>query len=215
GCRESFRPPGPRQENHSRQGPFCAAGPDRRGDGGVGLERKNSAPGHRVRSVMKGTTPAGARTEGGTGRVVRGMFGRVASRYDLANHLLSLNIDKWWRAHTVHRVRPILAKPDARVLDICCGTGDLVLALERRAAGPVIGSDFCHPMLVAARDKIAQGNSRASLFEADALRLPLATASFDLITVAFGFRNLANYEKGLREMRRVLRPGGTVAILEF
>ncbi len=162
---------------------------------------------------MKGTTPEGARTEQEAAEWVRGMFGRVAHRYDLANHLLSFNIDRYWRAHTVARVREVLARPEARVLDICCGTGDLVRALERgRPAGaPVMGSDFCHPMLVAARAKVGGGR----LFESDALRLPLADAAIDLITVAFGFRNLANYEAGLREMRRVLRPGGVAAILEF
>jgi demethylmenaquinone methyltransferase/2-methoxy-6-polyprenyl-1,4-benzoquinol methylase len=116
-------------------------------------------------------------------------------------------------------VREVLARPEARVLDICCGTGDLVRALQRgRPAGAppglacrVMGSDFCHPMLIAAHAKLEGGE----LFEADALRLPLADASLDLITVAFGFRNLANYEAGLREMRRVLRNGGRAAILEF
>ncbi|HUE03613.1 MAG TPA: bifunctional demethylmenaquinone methyltransferase/2-methoxy-6-polyprenyl-1,4-benzoquinol methylase UbiE [Bryobacteraceae bacterium] len=161
---------------------------------------------------MKGTTPEGARTEQEAAEWVRGMFGRVAHRYDLANHLLSFNIDRYWRAHTVARVREVLARPEARILDICCGTGDLVRALQRgRPAGAsVMGSDFCHPMLVAARAKVG-----GRLFEADALRLPLADAALDLITVAFGFRNLANYESGLREMRRVLRPGGVAAILEF
>jgi demethylmenaquinone methyltransferase/2-methoxy-6-polyprenyl-1,4-benzoquinol methylase len=162
---------------------------------------------------MNGTTPQGARSEREAAQWVRAMFGRVAHRYDLANHLLSFNIDRYWRAHTVARVREVLARPEARVLDICCGTGDLVRALQRaRPAGsPVMGSDFCHPMLVAARAKVGGGQ----LFEADALRLPLADASLDLITVAFGFRNLANYEAGLREMRRVLRRGGVAAILEF
>jgi demethylmenaquinone methyltransferase / 2-methoxy-6-polyprenyl-1,4-benzoquinol methylase len=164
---------------------------------------------------MKGTTPAGAHSEQEAANYVRGMFGRVAHRYDLANHLLSFNIDKLWRAHTVRRVQPILDRPEARVLDICCGTGDLVLALARAAAGPVIGSDFCHPMLVGARGKIAHRRARAALFEADALQLPLANSSCDLVTVAFGFRNLANYEQGLLEMRRILRPGGVAAILEF
>jgi demethylmenaquinone methyltransferase / 2-methoxy-6-polyprenyl-1,4-benzoquinol methylase len=164
---------------------------------------------------MKGTAPEGARTEQEAANWVRGMFGRVAHRYDLANHLLSFNIDKLWRAHTVRRLRPILQRPDARVVDLCCGTGDLVLALERAAAGTVLGGDFCHPMLVAARGKIAARAARAVLFEADALNLPLPTASCDAVTVAFGFRNLANYEKGLTEMRRILRPGGMAAILEF
>ena len=161
---------------------------------------------------MKGTTPEGAHSEREAAAWVRSMFGRVAHRYDLANHLLSVNIDRYWRAHTVSRVRDVLARPDARVLDICCGTGDLLRTLQRgRPVGaPVLGSDFCHPMLLAARDKVGP-----RLFEADALSLPLADASLDLITVAFGFRNLANYEAGLREMRRVLRAGGVAAILEF
>lgn len=164
---------------------------------------------------MKGTTPAGARTEHEAAAWVRGMFGRVAPRYDLANHLLSFNIDRYWRAHTVRRLRPILDNPAARVLDICCGTGDLVLALERGHRGPVLGSDFCHPMLLAAGRKLADRNQHSRLFESDALALPLPDASLDLITAAFGFRNLVNYEAGLREMRRVLKPGGTAAILEF
>src|SRR2546425_6662141 len=103
---------------------------------------------------MSGTTPEGAHSEQEAARWVRGMFGRVAGRYDLANHLLSMNIDRYWRNRTVQRVRPVLERPDARVFDICCGTGDLLLALSKRHAA--IGSDFCHPMLVLARDKIAQ-----------------------------------------------------------
>ena len=154
-------------------------------------------------------------TEQEAAHLVRAMFGRVARRYDLANHLLSFSIDRYWRAHTAGRVRHILSNPAARVLDICCGTGDLVLALERMRGAPVLGSDFCHPMLVSASRKLARGRRRSSLFEADALRLPLADHSLDLLTVGFGFRNIANYEAGLVEMRRVLRPGGTAAILEF
>jgi demethylmenaquinone methyltransferase/2-methoxy-6-polyprenyl-1,4-benzoquinol methylase len=164
---------------------------------------------------MKGTTPQGVRGEREAAEWVRGMFGRVAHRYDLANHLLSFNIDRLWRARTVAAARAILERPGARSLDICCGTGDLLLALDRRSAAPVFGSDFCHPMLVGARDKIAARGSRSALFEADALRLPLRDSSLDLITVAFGFRNLANYQAGLDEMRRLLRPGGMAAILEF
>ena len=169
---------------------------------------------------MKGATPEGAGSEREAAAWVRGMFGRVAHRYDLANHLLSLNIDRWWRARTVRRVAPVLGRPGARVLDICCGTGDLVLALQRRSGGPVLGSDFCHPMLLAARQKVARQNvtrqsPAVALFESDALQLPVRDSSLDLLTVAFGFRNLANYAAGLAEMRRVLRPGGMAAILEF
>jgi len=164
---------------------------------------------------MKGTTPEGARSEQEAATWVRSMFGRVAHRYDLANHLLSFNIDRLWRARTVRRVRSVLERPGASVLDICCGTGDLVMALQRACPRPVFGSDFCHPMLVAARDKVTQHHAPSLLFESDALRLPIRDASLDLITVAFGFRNLANYEDGLREMRRVLRTGGMAAILEF
>jgi len=164
---------------------------------------------------MKGTTPEGARNEQEAALWVRDMFGRVAHRYDLANHLLSFNIDRYWRAHTVGRVRHILDRPEARVLDICCGTGDLALTLARARGGLVLGSDFCHPMLLAARQKADARQARTALFEADALRLPLAVGSIDLLTVAFGFRNLANYADGLKEMRRVLAVGGMAAILEF
>jgi demethylmenaquinone methyltransferase/2-methoxy-6-polyprenyl-1,4-benzoquinol methylase len=163
---------------------------------------------------MTGTTPPGVAGEQAASRWVRDMFGRVAGRYDLLNHLLSFNLDKRWRARTVERVSGILETPGACVLDLCCGTGDLALALESRGvSGTVLGSDFCHPMLVEAQRKIARRN--IPLFEADALTLPLRDGSLDLITVAFGFRNLANYEKGLEELLRVLKPGGVAAILEF
>jgi demethylmenaquinone methyltransferase / 2-methoxy-6-polyprenyl-1,4-benzoquinol methylase len=162
-----------------------------------------------------GTTPEGSRSEQEASRWVRGMFGRVAHRYDLANHLLSANIDRLWRARTVARVRDILRRPGARVMDLACGTGDLLVALERDAQRGLVGSDFCRPMLAGAKSKLARLGLKSTLVEADALALPLPDASLDLITIAFGFRNLANYAAGLREMRRVLRPGGAVAILEF
>jgi demethylmenaquinone methyltransferase / 2-methoxy-6-polyprenyl-1,4-benzoquinol methylase len=165
--------------------------------------------------ATRGATPPGAAGEEEAARWVRGMFHRVAPRYDLLNHLLSLNVDRYWRARTVRRLRPLAAQPDARILDICCGTGDLLTALRRASSGTVLGSDFCHPMLEAAGRKLAESRLRAGLVEADALALPLPDGYLDLLTVAFGFRNLANYEKGLREMRRVLKPGGTAAILEF
>jgi demethylmenaquinone methyltransferase/2-methoxy-6-polyprenyl-1,4-benzoquinol methylase len=162
--------------------------------------------------LTQGTTPVGAETEQQASAWVRGMFGRIAPRYDLLNHLLSMNIDRYWRARTVSRVATILDRPGARVLDICCGTGDLTLALNSRSqSGHVFGSDFCHPMLEKAKGKTANGH----WLEADALQLPVADASLDLATIAFGFRNLTNYHSGLLELRRILKPGGTLAILEF
>src|SRR5512133_838216 len=123
---------------------------------------------------MKGTTPEGAASEKEAARWVRSMFGRIAPRYDLANHLLSFNIDRYWRAHTVKRVREVLRRPDARVLDLCCGTGDLTIALEQDRGARVFGSDFCHPMLTAAAEKSAKRGLICPLFEGDALQLPLA-----------------------------------------
>jgi demethylmenaquinone methyltransferase/2-methoxy-6-polyprenyl-1,4-benzoquinol methylase len=146
---------------------------------------------------------------------VRGMFGRIVRRYDLLNHLLSFHLDRSWRARTVRRVHNVLRQPGARVMDLCCGTGDLMIALEKNASARILGSDFCHPMLIEARRKVEARRGRAVLFEADALTLPLLDASLDLITVAFGFRNLGHYRNALMELRRVLRPGGLLAILEF
>jgi demethylmenaquinone methyltransferase/2-methoxy-6-polyprenyl-1,4-benzoquinol methylase len=164
---------------------------------------------------MTGTTPRGTAGEQEAAQWVRGMFDRIAGRYDLLNHLLSFNLDKRWRARLVNRVASTLERPDALVLDLCCGTGDLLLALEARAGRPVLGSDFSHPMLVEAARKVSTRRFATPLFEADALSLPLSDLSLDLVTVAFGFRNLANYEKGLEELLRVLKPGGVAAILEF
>ncbi len=165
--------------------------------------------------MIRGTTPVGAQTEQEASRWVREMFGRIAPRYDLLNHLLSFNIDRTWRARMIRRVAPILGDSNARALDICCGTGDVMLAMAAQAQARVYGSDFCHPMMVAARSKAARSGVAPRLFEADGLALPLADGSLDLITVAFGFRNFASYQRGLEEMFRVLRPGGTAAILEF
>jgi demethylmenaquinone methyltransferase/2-methoxy-6-polyprenyl-1,4-benzoquinol methylase len=159
---------------------------------------------------MTGTTPQGVAGEQDAANWVRGMFGRIAGRYDLLNHLLSFNLDKRWRKKTLERTAEIIANPDARILDLCCGTGDVLAGIEGRRQPNALGSDFCHPMLVEARKKV-----RSPLFEADALALPLVGESLDLITIAFGFRNLANYRRGLDELLRVLKPGGVVAILEF
>jgi demethylmenaquinone methyltransferase/2-methoxy-6-polyprenyl-1,4-benzoquinol methylase len=172
---------------------------------------------------VKGTQPEGTHTEAEASRKVREMFTQIAPSYDSLNHILSLQIDRLWRARTAKLLRPILQRPDALVLDLCCGTGDLALALRSSGKARIIGADFAHTMLVRARAKSILGSSHSgmaaplplSLAEADALRLPFADQSFDLVTTAFGFRNLANYEAGLREIHRILRPGGTIAILEF
>ncbi len=164
---------------------------------------------------MSGTTPQGITDERQAAAWVRTMFGSVAGHYDLLNHLLSFNLDRWWRARTVRKVAPILGDPAARVLDLCCGTGDLMLGLEDRRGAAVMGADFCHPMLVEAQRKVSAGGKHSLLFEGDALGLPLASSALDLVTCAFGFRNFVNYEAGLIELARVLKPGGTLAILEF
>jgi demethylmenaquinone methyltransferase / 2-methoxy-6-polyprenyl-1,4-benzoquinol methylase len=154
------------------------------------------------------------------------MFTQIAPRYDLLNHLLSFGLDRLWRKRAARRLRPILQHRNALVLDLCCGTGDLAMALARVGPASIVGADFSHAMLLRARAKSAKSQPVPShsgltapppipFFEADALRLPFTDRSFDLITSAFGFRNLANYEAGLCEIQRVLKPGGTVAILEF
>jgi len=144
------------------------------------------------------------------------MFDGIAPRYDLLNHVLSCNIDRlwWWRA--ARSFRGILARPESSILDICCGTGDMTLALLRHRATnalPILAADFSHAMLVRGAAKF-QGRNVVAI-EADALHLPLATDSLDLITSAFGFRNLANYGAGLAEFHRVLRSGGELGILDF
>ncbi len=167
----------------------------------------------------RGTRPEGAQTETDASRRVREMFTQIAPRLDFLNPLLSLELDRVWRARTARRLQPILRRRDARVLDLCCGTGDLAFALARSGPAQVIGADFSHAMLVRANTKREahprNADAPAGFSEADALQLPFADVSFDLVTAAFGFRNLANYERGLQEIRRVLKAGGTLAILEF
>jgi demethylmenaquinone methyltransferase / 2-methoxy-6-polyprenyl-1,4-benzoquinol methylase len=172
--------------------------------------------------TIPGTRPPGTTTDADAAREVRQMFSRIAPRYDFLNHFLSFEMDRLWRKRTARHLRPILQCADAVALDLCCGTGDLAFALAREGPARVLGADFAHDMLVRANQKAAHfQNANASqnhslkFFEADALRLPFANESFDLVASAFGFRNLANYEAGLREIHRVLKPGGTVAILEF
>jgi demethylmenaquinone methyltransferase/2-methoxy-6-polyprenyl-1,4-benzoquinol methylase len=163
-----------------------------------------------------GSRPPGALDEASSAQAVRAIFDSIAPRYDLLNHVLSCNVDRVWWWRTARRFRHVLARPDARVFDICCGTGDMTLALLRRrpmGGGPVLAADFSPAMLARARVKLAGRSAR--VLEADALHLPLADRSLDLITTAFGFRNLANYQAGLEEFFRVLAPGGEVGILDF
>ena len=165
----------------------------------------------------RGARPAGATDEQAAAQAVRAMFDEIAPRYDLLNHTLSLNVDRLWWWRTARRFRPVLARPDAAILDICCGTGDMTLALLRHrpsGARPILAADFAHQMLVrGARKFTAHGGAIA--IEADALRLPVRDRSLDLITTAFGFRNLANYRDALAEFHRALAPGGTLAVLDF
>jgi demethylmenaquinone methyltransferase/2-methoxy-6-polyprenyl-1,4-benzoquinol methylase len=147
---------------------------------------------------------------------VRQMFGEIAGRYDLLNHLLSMNVDRYWRWRTVRAVPP---QGDAPILDVCTGTGDLALAYWKATGGraPIVAADFCHPMLVLGREKGVrrQVAGRVSFVEADAQHLPLADDQFQIVCVAFGLRNVTDTDQGLREMVRVCRPGGRVAVLEF
>jgi demethylmenaquinone methyltransferase/2-methoxy-6-polyprenyl-1,4-benzoquinol methylase len=144
------------------------------------------------------------------------MFDSIAPRYDLLNHVLSANVDRLWWRRAARRFRGVLARPDASILDICCGTGDMTMALLKhrpRGARPVLAADFARGMLERGAHKFRR--SGVTVLEADALHLPLRDASLDLIVTAFGFRNLANYNAGLREFHRVLKPGGQLGILEF
>jgi demethylmenaquinone methyltransferase/2-methoxy-6-polyprenyl-1,4-benzoquinol methylase len=163
----------------------------------------------------EGTTPEGAQGEIQAATWVREMFSTIAPRYDLLNHLLSFNVDRGWRKALLRALAPATAKPDAKILDLCCGTGDVLLDLQSVSESRILGADFCHPMLIAASHKAQHAGFPAPLFEADALGLPLREGTLDAISIAFGFRNLASYARGFDELRRVLKPGGTVAILEF
>jgi demethylmenaquinone methyltransferase / 2-methoxy-6-polyprenyl-1,4-benzoquinol methylase len=177
-----------------------------------------------ARKSILGAAPEGARDPDAAARAVREMFTSIAPRYDLLNHVLSLNVDRLWWRRTARSFAQILAQPDSRVLDLCCGTGDMTFALRKQAGNccpQVLGADFSHAMLQRARLKSLEkpsqnGNSPTPQWiEADALRLPFPDRHFNLVTSAFGFRNLADYDAGLREIVRVLRPGGECGILDF
>src|ERR1700757_774934 len=168
-----------------------------------------------------GAKPTGAEDDTSAAQAVRQMFNSIAPRYDLLNHLLSANVDRLWWHRTARRFRAVLANPNAAILDICCGTGDMTLALLKfrpSGAQPILAADFARAMLSRGAQKFAArkpGNPTAIALEADALHLPLRSQSIDLIVTAFGFRNLANYESGLREFHRVLKSGGQLGILDF
>jgi demethylmenaquinone methyltransferase/2-methoxy-6-polyprenyl-1,4-benzoquinol methylase len=167
--------------------------------------------------AVYGATPEGARDPEAAATAVREMFTAIAPRYDLLNHLLSFNVDRLWWRRTAHTFSHVLSRNNARVLDLCCGTGDMTLALRREARDDrqsmIVGTDFSHAMLQRALKKFR--GTKLGWVEADALRLPMPDGSFDLVTAAFGFRNLADYDVGLREISRVLRAGGEFGILDF
>ncbi len=181
-----------------------------------------------------GARPAGAQDEAGAAQAVRQMFDSIAPNYDRLNHVLSASVDRLWWWQTARRFKAILADPDASVLDICCGTGHMTRALLRgrpKGSRPILVADFAREMLArgakqfgvpTAADSTGKSAHTSSStqpyaipIEADALHLPLRPASQDLIVSAFGFRNLVNYEAGLREFHRVLKPGGQLGILDF
>ncbi len=164
----------------------------------------------------QGAQPAGTSDQQNAALAVREMFDSIAPRYDLLNHVLSLNIDRVWWWRTARKFHAVLSRPDATILDICCGTGDMTMALLRhrpKNGKPILAADFAHQMLVRGKTKFEGRNVIA--IEADALQLPLPSSSVDLITTAFGFRNLANYQAGLQGFHRALRPGGQLGILDF
>jgi len=172
-------------------------------------------PAQDIPKSVEGAAPEGATDKQSAARTVREMFTAIAPRYDLLNHLLSANVDKLWWRRTARTFREILSRPRAQVLDLCCGTGDMAFALRREGVqARITGADFSHTMLVLASAK-SQRDRSICWIEADALQLPFADQSFELVTSAFGFRNLADYDAGLREIYRVLRPGGQCGVLEF
>jgi demethylmenaquinone methyltransferase/2-methoxy-6-polyprenyl-1,4-benzoquinol methylase len=202
---------------------------------------KNLLPMSVPPKLVIGAAPQGTSDANSAAHAVREMFTTIAPRYDLLNHVLSFNIDRLWWRRAARTFREVLSQPDARVLDLCCGTGDMTFALRRQAqksspeSSPntlpqLLGADFSHAMLLRALSKSAEksrnnsstNNSSRSgepampgWIEADALNLPFPGQHFDLVTSAFGFRNLADYDAGLREIVRVLRPGGECGILDF
>ena len=178
--------------------------------------RASDTADHSAAGRIVGAAPAGASDESSAATAVREMFSSIAPRYDLLNHVLSMNVDRMWWNRTARGFDGILSRPNVRALDLCCGTGDMTFALHKRmndSCARLVGADFSHAMLVLATEK-TRGRS-VRWVEADALRLPFASNQFDLVTAAFGFRNLANYDRGLTEIHRVLVDDGEAGILDF
>lgn len=148
-------------------------------------------------------------------KAVREMFSGIAPKYDFLNHFLSLNIDKRWRKLVARKLEGILRNPEALVLDVACGTGDLAFELQNSGEAKVFGTDFCRPMLTVASEKNIKNNFAIPYLEADGMNLSFADSTFDAVTVAFGLRNFSNWQNGLRELSRVLKKNGKLAILEF
>jgi demethylmenaquinone methyltransferase / 2-methoxy-6-polyprenyl-1,4-benzoquinol methylase len=146
---------------------------------------------------------------------IRQMFARIAPAYDFLNHALSMNIDKRWRKRVTYKLKDILKNPDALVLDVACGTGDLTIEMRKFGSAKIIGTDFCRPMLEIAKEKNLKNHVSIPYVEGDGLNLPFSEGSFDAVTIAFGLRNFSDWEKGLKEAYRVLKFGGRLAILEF
>ena len=148
-------------------------------------------------------------------RRVREMFAKIAGRYDLLNHLLSMNIDKRWRRLVANSLQSTLERSEAQVLDVACGTGDLSFMIFESGKARVVGIDFCRPMLEIANAKASKAGLMVPFVEGDALELPFSDRTFEAATIAFGLRNLTSVETGFKELLRVLKPGGRVVVLEF
>ncbi len=180
------------------------------------MDEAKPIPANPPASTTLGARVEPAQDQKAAANAVRQMFSSIAPRYDLLNHVLSLSVDRYWWWRTARRFRHILGRADATVLDLCCGTGDMTFALYRQAGASgasIVGADFAHPMLRRATQKSA--GLPMQWVEADALQMPFADSRFNLVTAAFGFRNLANYDAGLVEIHRVLAADGEVAILDF
>jgi demethylmenaquinone methyltransferase/2-methoxy-6-polyprenyl-1,4-benzoquinol methylase len=169
-----------------------------------------------TKTTVIGAAPAGANDSRAAAHAVKEMFTSIAPRYDLVNHVLSFNVDRLWWRRAAQSFAHILSQPNTWALDLCCGTGDMTLALFRQSRlsnARILGADFSHAMLQRAREK--SRGTPLRWIETDALTLPFPDAQFDLVTAAFGFRNLVDYDAGLREILRLLRSGGECGILDF